>query len=136
VEGADSNEIDRLGYAPLHGASTPEIIGPLAEFGAEVNRPNRFGDTPLRGAAAGTYPDLECIKELLRQGADEDIKMQKNRYSTTPMEAVRMAIEAGIVDHGSSASTNMDDDARLEYAKLLPLFFLPQHLWPRLNFGD
>ncbi|MDR2372387.1 MAG: ankyrin repeat domain-containing protein [Puniceicoccales bacterium] len=135
-EGADPNGIDQYGDTPLHWAQTPEIIRLLLDSGANIDHPNRSGDTPLRIAVADRHPKLECIKELLRQGANKDIKYARDGRNKTPIEAIRIAIESGIVEDCSSGSIDIDDDARLKYAKVLPLFFLPQHLWPRLNFDN
>jgi hypothetical protein len=131
--GANPNATDAWREdTPLHCAQTPEIIRLLLSFRANIDHPNRLGDTPLRIAVADRHPKLECIKELLRQGADKDMKCAQDRRNKTPIEAIRIAIEGGIVEDCSSGSMSIDDDARLKYAKILPLFFLPQHLWPYL----
>ncbi|MDR1345762.1 MAG: ankyrin repeat domain-containing protein [Bacteroidales bacterium] len=124
--GADPNEIDELGFTPLQHANTPETVDLLCNKGANINGLDRWSNsTPLRIAVSNAYPNLEVIKQLLRKGAKIDIKDKRGK---TPVEAVKIAIKGGIVDNGS-ASTLIGDDARLAYAEVLTLFFLPQHLW-------
>jgi hypothetical protein len=124
--GANPNAMDRCGYTPLHAANTPEIVDLLLNTEADINHPNQLGDTPLRIAVADRHPKLECIKALLRQGADKDIQDAKGK---TSLEAVQDAIEFGVVDSSRSTSTKIDNNARKVYAEVLELFFFPKHLW-------
>jgi ankyrin repeat protein len=131
--GADPNGIDKYGYLPLQCAKTMEMIDLLRRNGADINRPNQWGDPTLRTAVSVPHPDLEYIKQLLLRGADKNTKDGRGR---TSVEAVQIAIEYGIVFNSRFNSLLIDDEARITYAKVLVLFLLPQNLWPRVNFDN
>ncbi|MDR1345760.1 MAG: ankyrin repeat domain-containing protein [Bacteroidales bacterium] len=126
--GADPNGIDKHGAMPLHYADNPEIIDLLCSKGANINGPNQKGDIPLHSAVSANYPNLEYIKQLLRKGADISIA---NRKGDTPLSMVQQAIKLGTVvnDYRPGTFISIEDDARLAYAEVLKLFFLPPSLW-------
>eukprot|EP01094_Clydonella_sp_ATCC50884_P024167 TRINITY_DN5990_c0_g1_i1.p1 TRINITY_DN5990_c0_g1~~TRINITY_DN5990_c0_g1_i1.p1 ORF type:complete len:715 (+),score=262.20 TRINITY_DN5990_c0_g1_i1:38-2146(+) len=81
--GADVNEPDANGAAPLHIAvlyGHADITEKLVEAGAKVNVVDEDGTTPLHKAA---YTGNECIlRLLLKHGADVRVR---NRSGATPL---------------------------------------------------
>lgn len=67
---------------PLHEASvqSPSVVDLLLEAGAEVNRSDTTGATPLHWAARCS---LDCVMALLSRGANPLVKAQDN---TTPTD--------------------------------------------------
>jgi ankyrin repeat protein len=128
--GANPNKIDTYGYTPLYYTANPEMFDLLISAGADINQPNGWGNTLLRCAVSSLWPDREYIKFLLQKGANKDIKDRRNK---TPVEALLDAIEHGIVYNSQFSSLEISDKSRLAYAEILPLFLLPQHLWPKRN---
>ena len=72
------------------GSDLPaEVMEWLVQNGADVNFPDRYGNTPLHHHA-GTYKNN--MKTLIRLGADIEAK---NTYRETPLFAAAAALFAG-----------------------------------------
>ena len=88
--GADVNEKDEAGEAPLHIAVVGgyrEIASLLIEKGAEVNVGDARGLTPMHAAAWRGYRD--AVVMLIASGAD--INAQDNRDAVTPLHTAALA---------------------------------------------
>jgi len=108
--GANPNLQDRWGNTALHLAVrmlNQKMVNLLLERGADVDSLNNSGDTPLHGlTSSGSRPSIldpdimnlfmECIKHLLRAGADPNIR--NSRHETPLTKVVRIhqveAVEA------------------------------------------
>jgi ankyrin repeat protein len=97
--GVDPNGINRFGYAPLHYATTPEMVELLCNAGANINGPDQWGNTPLHSAVAIINPNLELIRKLLQKGARIDIP---NQQGETPLSKVKRTIQTGVVTYSRS----------------------------------
>lgn len=89
--GADVNEPDRLGYAPLHLAAIQammddrlDAVCTLLEAGASPDPQNGEGSTPLLAVVCEGSPEL--VRVLLDAGADANAA---NHNNVTPLEAAR-----------------------------------------------
>ena len=91
--GADVNEIDDFGDAPLHLQKGEGITRLLIESGADVNIKNNLSNTPLH-----FQKDERVVRLLIESGADVN---SRNKYDYTPLHyqkdegSVRLLIEAG-----------------------------------------
>lgn len=88
--GADVNETDEFGEAPLHIAAVEgyrDIASLLIEKGAEVNIGDARGLTPLHAAAWRGYQDSVVL--LIASGAD--INARDNKDAVTPLHTAAMA---------------------------------------------
>jgi ankyrin repeat protein len=88
--GADVNEKDVAGEAPLHIAVIEgyrDIASLLIEKGAEVNIGDARGLTPLHAAAWRGYRDAVVL--LIASGADIDAR--ENRDAVTPLHTAALA---------------------------------------------
>lgn len=88
--GADVNEKDENGEAPLHIAVVEgyrEIASLLIEKGAEVNVGNLRGLTPLHAAAWRGFRDVALL--LIASGAD--VNARENRDAVTPLHTAALA---------------------------------------------
>ena len=75
------------GYTALHHATMfnrTDVIKRLVDVGADVNRQNRYEDTPLHLAAR--HNNTEAVRLLLDNGADINLK---NRTNKTPLDVAR-----------------------------------------------
>ena len=75
------------GYTALHYATMfnrTDVIKRLVDVGADVNRQNRYEDTPLHWAAR--HNNTEAVRLLLDNGADINLK---NRTNKTPLDVAR-----------------------------------------------
>lgn len=107
ARGWDVNEQGKFSNTPLHVAvyaDKPEVMpvllsGLLGRKGADPNRKNRLGDTPLGWAAI--YGRTACAKILLDHGADPETegnsKVRPLHYAalTLNLDVTRMLIEHG-----------------------------------------
>ncbi len=87
---------NNLHVAPLHSAVAGnhyEIAAKLVEGGADVNRIQADGLTPLMGTAQND--NLELIKLLLAHGADLNARVDKNAVRFADMTALDIARQAG-----------------------------------------
>jgi ankyrin repeat protein len=136
---ADPNGINKFGYRPLNLAQTPEMVDLLCNFRADVNKPNQWGDTPLHvaifnGDLDTGKPNKEVVKTLILRGAKTDMP---NQRKNTPAEMALQAAQRGSLVNGQmQTKANLSDEARIEYAEILPHLCLPQYLWPRLRHGN
>ncbi|KAJ7407256.1 hypothetical protein BTVI_63885 [Pitangus sulphuratus] len=83
--GVDMNEPNAYGNTPLHVAcynGQDVVVNELIDCGANVNQVNEKGFTPLHFAAASTHGAL-CLELLVCNGADVNIKTNKNRGDLT-----------------------------------------------------
>ena len=75
--GADTNEKDQWGNAPLHRSSLAssthlaQIVGLLLKFGAQVNLGNHYANTPLHLAVYFGRPDV--VQMILDTGPDPNL---------------------------------------------------------------
>lgn len=93
-KGADINEKDEDGWAPLHNAATKRdvngyhLIALLISNGANVNVKNSSGDTPLHLAASNLGSRyVRSIMVLLNQGAKID---ERNTKQQTPLHGAAL----------------------------------------------
>jgi ankyrin repeat protein len=95
--GADVNNKDENGYAPLHWAVTlgkSRIINVLLENGADVNAKDNIGSTPLHRVVVSDEESKRSniAKVLIEHGADVNAR---NHQGLTPLH---MATTLGKVD--------------------------------------
>jgi ankyrin repeat protein len=89
IAGDDPNAADWDGFTPLHFAaqgSAVEVARVLLDHGAEVDRVNAYGNTPLFAAVFNSRGDGSLIGLLRRRGADP---IQHNRSGQTPVGLAR-----------------------------------------------
>jgi len=105
--GADPNELNDEGKAPLHVAALydrPGMARLLIEHGAEVDMPAGNGLTPLAHAVVLNHPGT--AKVLLEAGADPNHRIPSGQV--TPLHLARVAGQDGIADlliaHGADES--------------------------------
>ena len=75
--GVDPNAADNLGFTPLHFAAQSqcaEVVLMLVEKGAEIDKKNSVGNTPLGLAIFNYRGDGEVIKILLKAGANPNLQ--------------------------------------------------------------
>jgi ankyrin repeat protein len=65
--GADVHAMTTYGNTALHGATTPETVTCLLEAGAQLNRRNTVGETPLFQAIHGGH--VSAVTALVQAGA-------------------------------------------------------------------
>ncbi|MCJ8328875.1 MAG: ankyrin repeat domain-containing protein [Lentisphaeria bacterium] len=88
------------GRTPLHRASTVEIAGFLIKNGADVNKGNKIGITPLHDAAR--FGKMDIVKLLIKNGAKLNIKDKFGRnsvywaYNNTKVEMAEFLISKGV----------------------------------------
>jgi ankyrin repeat protein len=95
------------------GGETPEIVGMLANAGADVNARGNQGQTPI--FAAENMP--EAIKPLLAAGAELEAR---DRYGNTPL--IRYAfmepmVKELLADGADPAAVGRNGDTALKVAK-------------------
>lgn len=84
--GANPNLKDKGGWSALHFASQSQsldLVKLLAQYNAEINSIDDYGNTPLFRAVFRSRGDGTIIKELLRLGADRDIE---NKHGVSPLK--------------------------------------------------
>jgi ankyrin repeat protein len=126
TQNADPNKPDKFGHTPLQSTSDPEIAHLLIQAGAAPNKPNQWSDTPLHCAMCLFSPNKEYVKVLLLAGANPNIP---NRSGLTATDYTIRAINTGITAECGQPSGSIDNEARIEYAKILPLLHLHPRLW-------
>jgi ankyrin repeat protein len=115
--GIDPNTPDAFGYRPLDGAMTSEMVYLLNRYGAQINQPNKFSDTPLHTAVYNCFP--EVVEALLEIGADPSIENQNN---DTPLSMARKAVEKGSFLNGSRTTKDITtDEERDQYKRILEI---------------
>ncbi|KAK3321994.1 ankyrin repeat-containing domain protein [Apodospora peruviana] len=89
------NVIDSMGYCPLHWAAAcgnKKAAQDLIRFGADLNFPDRIGNTPLfHSLHAPKGSELPVFKLLLRHGADLNSE-------TAPLQPLHLACQNGHLD--------------------------------------
>jgi ankyrin repeat protein len=88
--GDDPNCGDRLGFTPLHltaHAGALETARVLLDRGAEVDRANHFGNTPLFVAVFSSRGRGELIALLRERGADPSLV---NKSGKSPLGLARL----------------------------------------------
>ena len=70
--GADPNGCDSLNRTALHHAPSPDTVSLLVSYGADIDRCDRFGLTPLYGQILRSVmpAEPETLEALLKAGAD------------------------------------------------------------------
>ena len=84
--GADVNEPNRVGYAPLSIAASRgdvDVARALLDHGADVDTTDPAGTTPLAAAVLASRGKGDMITLLLERGADAN---KPNRRGQTPLE--------------------------------------------------
>ena len=77
---------DRLSYAPIHLAAEvghAEVVQKLIGLGADINKKNNSGDTPLHIAAKSKNPEI--IRVLLENGATSSLDVT-NKDGLKPLD--------------------------------------------------
>ncbi len=121
--GADVNQRDRLGQAPItyiRGRSNSiEVLAELIARGADVNATDRNGETPLFHAAM--CGRLENVEHLLGAGADVTLDDRTDRM--TPLHVAALYGHAHVVD----VLLRRPDSKEL-VGRLTASFAIPLHL--------
>ena len=75
--------------SPLHNTSDPALVILLLAAGANVDKQDNDGDTPLMYAASKCK--IEVVKELLKAGANKKLKNNdgKTAYDKTSNEEIK-----------------------------------------------
>lgn len=88
VKGADPNEEFSNGETALMVTiknprgikmNVQGIIDCLIEHGADINKPNDWGYTPIIYSIISSKPDIEITKYLIEKGANKNLEMQHGR---------------------------------------------------------
>ncbi|MDR0418164.1 MAG: ankyrin repeat domain-containing protein [Puniceicoccales bacterium] len=119
-EGTNPNETDGHGNTPLHYAGTPEMVELLCKNEANINAQNKYGDTPLHSVLFAGDPNVECVKALLKRGAD---KFADNKKGISPVELTQQAIGRKKIRNGMGRCIDVRDEAQEKYGKIIALFF-------------
>jgi ankyrin repeat protein len=88
--GDDPNASDQKGFTPLHFAAQEgavEVARLLLDHGAEVDRTNVYGNTPLFTAVFNSRGDGSLIELLRGRGADPQ---RENLSGQTPAGLARL----------------------------------------------
>ena len=88
----ESSGINLLHWAAI--ANRPAVIPLLVKAGVSINAKDDFEFTPLMYAATIDFGDTECLKALLKAGADPNIKNAEGR---TALEQARLYLKARVV---------------------------------------
>lgn len=89
-KGAEVNAAERrVGYTALHFAAEEQMlsaIDSLIGFGAQVDKRDRYGNTPLGKAVSWSKGRGDAICRLLAAGADPNLK---NNYGVSPLSLAK-----------------------------------------------
>ncbi|MDR0418166.1 MAG: ankyrin repeat domain-containing protein [Puniceicoccales bacterium] len=118
----DPNTTDDLGNTPLHYAETSEAIELLCAAGADVNMQNEHGNTSLHVVlhrfAEGSENDQECIKALLKHGANPNIA---NAQGDTPLLIAQKGIGGVQIIDDNDDFIDVADEAKERLKEVLKL---------------
>ena len=94
---ADPNQGLHFKHTPLtlavRAGKWTEIVCALLAAGADVNKPGKYGRTPLFYAVANNYPEMQLLTQLLERGADVN---KSDNGGVTPLRLGREG-NAGIL---------------------------------------
>jgi uncharacterized protein len=115
AKGGDANAIDGIsGESTLHAAvrrRDPGVVAALIGAGADVNRADRHGNTPMLGALHPHPPVcLEVVALLLRAGARLDVS---NAYGVSARDLGESSIDPAVREfvRKLTGGSLMDDNA-------------------------
>lgn len=92
-----------------------DIMEKLVDAGADIDRPNRLGETPVFAAAASVGETTVALKWLLAHGAAADNRALIAAAMDGRMERVRVLVEAGAdPTFEGSSGLNAIEVARME----------------------
>jgi ankyrin repeat protein len=125
-KGADVNEPDPQGWAPLQNAARQRkdgVIKTLIELGADPNRTDVNGMTPL--AAAVMRDHVPSVKALIENGADiEQPALKGFKPLTLAIAEQKYETAKALMEEGSDVSSSSGDDG------LTPLMIVAAQMTP------
>ena len=111
AHGAEVNRPDMIGMTPLHYTTNPEVAKVLIEYGAEVDIQDHFGATPLR------YADPDVAEVLIAHNADVN---QQDNIGWTPLH---FAASRGYQLRVSTLTAHGADVSRTDICGSTPLHY-------------
>jgi len=99
-KGADPNEVDSDGVSTLSSSvisNHPDITRMLIRAGAQVNRVDPLGMTPLLYAASIDFGDTAAIEALMTAGADIRQKDKQGRTALELAEVYKHSVAANLL---------------------------------------